>query len=437
MQTLPLPLTTSHPQDREGMQAHVNKPLRFLLYCHDTYGLGHLRRTLALATYFTHMLPDAQVLIVTGSPLAHAFTLPPRVDYVKLPAVTKQPDGTYTSRSLNIDFLALRDLRATLLRETALTYQPDVFLVDHAPQGMQGEVLPTLTMLRARMPHCLRVLGMRDIVDDRDSVRRTWKRTGVYHTLATCYDLLLVYGSQDFYDVAQEYQLPSALPVHYCGYLDHIGAEQPEQLPAIAPSSSEPPLVVVTAGGGGDGFPLLYTYLSGLQTLVNQPMKSIIITGPLMSEGEQHTLHSLAASQPTDSVQIKAFIPDSIALFRSADLVVSMAGYNTTTELLALRQRMLLVPRTTPRLEQYERATRLAQYGLAQFISPVELTPAHLLACVQDTLRSPRPQSVQLEAAGITFQAQRMALDAILHELYYRHQPLQYRASFSMHASML
>ena len=53
---------------------------RFLFYCHDTFGLGHFRRTLSLAKHFTAMLPGAEALIVTGSPLAHAFELPPRVD---------------------------------------------------------------------------------------------------------------------------------------------------------------------------------------------------------------------------------------------------------------------------------------------------------------------------------------------------------------------
>src|SRR5512135_3468595 len=122
--------------------------LRFLLYCHDTYGLGHIRRTLALARHFTRQIPGAEVLIATGSPVAHSFVLPPRVDYVKLPAVTKMNTGDYRARSLNLEFDAIRDLRAAILHETARVYRPDVFLVDHAPQGLKGEALSTLAMLK-------------------------------------------------------------------------------------------------------------------------------------------------------------------------------------------------------------------------------------------------------------------------------------------------
>ncbi len=396
-----------------------DRPLRFLLYCHDTYGLGHLRRTLSLAEYFTRALARSEVLIVTGAPLAHAFTLPPHVDYIKLPAVTKLCNGKYAARNLTADFTTVRDLRATLLRETALAYKPDVFLVDHAPQGMAGEVLPTLFLLQAAMPHCLRVLGLRDIVDSGADVRHTWAQEGVYHTLEYDYDLILVYGTQRFYDIGHEYRLPSSLlpSIKYCGYLDRISpqdmAKQPEQTSSVANASAQP-LIVVTAGGGGDGFPLLSTYLRGLQQMPECLFKSILVTGPLMREDEQQTLQNLAASLPTELVQLKTFIPNSISLFRSADLVVSMAGYNTVVELLELRQRMLLVPRTTPRLEQYERATRLAAAGLAQMIPPDALTPAHLMQCIQQRLHMPSPHTAQFTMAGITFQGQQMALQAIL-----------------------
>jgi predicted glycosyltransferase len=154
--------------------------LRFLLYCHDTFGLGHLRRTLSLAKHFTATLPDAEALIVTGSPLAPAFELPPRVNYIKLPAVTKRSDGTYAAHSFSLEFTAMRDLRAMILRETAQEYHPDVFLVDYAPLGLKREALPTLTFLRTTHPTCLCVLGLRDILDASYLVRQSWTQEGVY-----------------------------------------------------------------------------------------------------------------------------------------------------------------------------------------------------------------------------------------------------------------
>ena len=79
--------------------APPNRPVgdapRILYYCHDTFGLGHLRRTLALATRARRQVPRLSQLIVTGSPAAASFPLPPGCDYVKLPAVVKQGAGEY------------------------------------------------------------------------------------------------------------------------------------------------------------------------------------------------------------------------------------------------------------------------------------------------------------------------------------------------------
>ena len=44
------------------------------MYSHDSYGLGHLRRTLALAEAFVGAKTGTSVLILTGSTVSSAFT---------------------------------------------------------------------------------------------------------------------------------------------------------------------------------------------------------------------------------------------------------------------------------------------------------------------------------------------------------------------------
>ena len=406
-------LQTNIMQDR----VDGNK-LRFLLYCHDTFGLGHLRRAISLATHFIETLPKAEVLIATGSSFAHSFVLPPRVDYVKLPAVTKMSSGGYRARNLNMEFSTIRDLRATILRETARAYRPDVFLVDHAPQGLKGEALSTLAMLKYTQPACIRVLGLRDIVDASNIIQKTWHEEGVYQTLEQDYDLILVYGSKELYDIAEEYRLPASIShkLRYCGYLDRVKDTGQTEDPSRTDSPAQQ-LVVVTAGGGGDGFPLMRDYLLGLQQLAAFPFTNVLLTGPLMDQGEQDDLRKLAAALPADKVRIESFLPDPLPLLRAADLVVAMAGYNTVCELLALKQRMLLVPRTVPRQEQMLRAAMLARHGLAQMLSPDVLTPGSLIEKVQHSLSQPRPDSSQLIDAGISFKGQASARNAILEEI--------------------
>ncbi len=376
--------------------------LRLLFYCHDTFGLGHFRRTLSLAKHFTATLPGAEALIVTGSPLAYAFELPPHVDYIKLPAVTKRSDGTYAAQSLTLEFAAMRDLRAVLLRETAQAYHPDVFLVDHAPLGLKREALPTLTFLRT---------------------------TGVYSILEQAYHLILVYGSQRLFDIVTEYALSPTVAqrVHFCGYLDRLTTAFPQSVAThagprvtdlrreLAPSAER--LVVLTAGGGGDGFPLMHAYLLGLGRLEKPAFTSVLVTGPLMEANELCMLRELAATLPAGTVRLESFLPNPLLLLAAADLVVSMAGYNTVCELLALGQRTLLVPRATPRQEQLVRATLLAERGLVHLLHPEHLTPERLLDLVLHSLVQPRPRAEQLVEPGIVFHGQTMAAQAMLEGL--------------------
>lgn len=407
-----------------GVDIQETGRVRFLLYCHDTFGLGHLRRTISLAEHFTRQMPQAEVLIVTGSPVAHAFIMPSRVDYIKLPAVVKQKDGSYRARDLSMEFSEIRDLRAVILRETAQVYRPDVFLVDHAPHGWKGEALPTLAMLRATRPDCLRVLGLRDIVDSSSIVRKNWAQEGIYHTLEHAFDLILVYGAQQLFDVSAQYALSSTVTrrLRYCGYLNRVNANGSATSQAALPQQDAPSmpadrLVVVTAGGGGDGFPLMSAYLHGLRQLPALPFASVLLTGPLMPAHEQDALRQLASSLPTGAVHIEPFLSDPLPLLKSADLVVAMAGYNTTCELLEMAQRTVIVPRTEPRQEQLIRASLLAEHGLVHMLHPADMTPATLLQSVQQALEQPAPQACQLEQAGITFNGQDMAMQAIVDEM--------------------
>ena len=321
------------------------------------------------------------------------------------------------------------DLRAVLLRETAQAYHPDVFLVDHAPLGLKREALPTLTFLRTTHPTCLCVLGLRDILDASHLVRHSWTQEGVYSILEQAYHLILVYGSQRFFDIVTEYALSPTVAqrVHFCGYLDRLTTAFPQSVAThadprvtdlrreLAPYADR--LVVLTAGGGGDGFPLMHAYLLGLGRLEKPAFTSVLVTGPMMDANELSMLHELAATLPVGTVCIEPFLPNPLPLLAAADLVVSMAGYNTVCELLALRQRALLIPRVTPRQEQLVRATLLAQRGLVHMLHPEHLTPQRLLDLVLHSLVQPRPRAEQLVEAGIVFHGQTMAAHAVLEGL--------------------
>jgi len=193
-----------------------------MFYCHDTYGLGHLRRTLALANHVHVTMPGMSQLIVTGSPSAHSFDLPPGADYVKLPSVTKDADGDYVPRSLSSSFASVRNMRSDILLSAATHFKPDFFIVDHAPAGLDGEALATLHFLRDHRPDTRLIIGLRDIIDEAPKIRRSWSREGIYELLDDVYDMILVYGHRHVYDVVAEYGLSRSAEskTRFVGYLN-------------------------------------------------------------------------------------------------------------------------------------------------------------------------------------------------------------------------
>ncbi len=351
---------------------------RFLLYSHDTYGLGHFRRCGLLASGLAGADPTNEVLIVTGSPMAQAFSLPDRVDTIKLPTATKNDAGAYQPRKLGEGICRLIELRGNLIRSAVEAYRPDVILVDHSPLGMGGELEPTLRFLdRMALPPRL-VLGMRDIVDDASRVERAWQRDGVWDQLEQ-YDDILVYGDPSVVTTAHELGLAQRIRAT----VSHTGYVAPTMPEAIA----ETPVILVTAGGGGDGHVVLRCYLDAVEAGAAADLRSTIVTGPLLSAGRRAEL--MVRAQRLPSVEVIEFSHRMRSLVASAAGVVSMAGYNTVVEELAVGVPSLLVPRRRPRIEQHIRATRLAAVTHLTHCPVEELSPDR----VEEFITACRPGS--------------------------------------------
>lgn len=338
---------------------------RYLLYSHDSYGLGHFRRCSLIAAGLVAADPDNEVLIVTGSPRAQSFPLPERVDTIKLPTATKDDRGAYQPRKLGGSIDRLVRMRAGVVKAAYEAFEPDTIVVDHAPTGMCNELLPLFSLIDAagrRRPRL--VLGLRDIIDDAALVARDWDRTGMWEKIAR-YDDIVVYGDPTVTTTAHELGLARRGParVRHVGY---IASAMPEPV-------SQEPYLLVTTGGGGDGHTLLRQVFDAVERGATRDLRTVVVTGPLLSSSRRAELTLRAAHEP--SLEVIEFTDQMRSLVASATAVISMAGYNTVVEELAAGVPALLVPRRAPRLEQHVRATRMAAVTHLEHCEPAELTP--------------------------------------------------------------
>ncbi len=367
------------------------KPLyNILMYSHDTYGLGHIRRTMSIAGHLR--ASDVNVLILTGSPIAGRFPFPENVDFVRIPGMIKQTNDEYRSLSIRIDPEHALNIRKAIIGATTRTFRPDLFIVDKEPLGLKKEVLPTLQWLKEHSPATRTVLGLRDIMDDRETVRADWRHKDVYRHLEELYSEIWVYGRQEIYDAAEEYALPPAIrsKLHFTGYLPRrvaSGKAAAKTRKKFCVGRGEW-MIVVTAGGGGDGYAMMETYLAMHEEKEMNGIRSVLITGPFMPRQQRR---QLARRARPFRVKVVPFYPRMEEVFAAADLVVSMGGYNTVCEILSQKTPFLIIPRETPRREQLLRATAFRRQGLVDFLPWPELGVDSLHARIMPMLeRLPR-----------------------------------------------
>lgn len=353
---------------------------RVLLYAHDTYGLGHLRRNLAIAEHLLAIRPELQIVLMTGSSVAERFAAPRGLTVVHLPPVVKVGNEDYRPRDPRWDFDLIRRTRSAIMVDTARRFQPDVFLVDHAPQGMKGELLPVYEALRTASSTTRIVLGLRDVLDEPGKVRATWLEQGAYATLERVFDRILVYGSAHLFDVAVSYGLSDdvAAKLTYCDYLGRRVARS-------ATNASGEPFVLGVAGGGGDGAAVLAATLRACSALA---IPSLIVTGPLMGDDDRRIIVEQASVDP--GATVTEFIADLGDTMRRASAVVTMGGYNSLCELVASGTPTIVMPRTEPRREQAIRAELFRELGVLTVVTPGPDVDRRLADALREALRTGR-----------------------------------------------
>jgi predicted glycosyltransferase len=348
-----------------SVMPHAGRRGRVLLYSHDTFGLGHLRRSRAIANALVARCPGVSVVIISGSPVIGNFEFGSGVDYVRIPGVTKLPDGRYRSLNLNLSIEEAVRLREGLILQTAECFRPDVFLVDKEPTGFRGEILPALDLLSK--VDCRLILGIRDVMDEPALLVPEWERKGATEALERYYDEVWVYGLKDIYEPLASLHLPRGVEdrITYTGYLRRdLPRESSLSRP---PRITRGPFNLVTAGGGGDGEDLIDWVISAYEHDPSIEIPSLIVLGPFLSQDRRPAFLERIARHP--KLDVLAFDTKLELLMEKATAVVAMGGYNTFCEILSLDKPALVVPRTRPRLEQHIRAVEAERLGLVGMLS--------------------------------------------------------------------
>ncbi|MGO1440601.1 MAG: glycosyltransferase family protein [Brevibacterium yomogidense] len=370
--------------------------LRVVLYSHDSVGLGHTRRNLAIAEALAAGMPEAtgrpvSGLIISGASDAAQFPLPDGWDWLLVPGITKDSKGkgagsstdavptgsagrdhghrafsSYVPRKLDVAPQRVRGLRSSVITGALLTFRPHLVVVDRHPFGADGELDEPLTEFRAQKPEARIVLGLREVLDDPVTAMREWEHVGV-DRVADLYDELWVYGDRSVHDTIATGEIPPQL-VHKTRFTGLLAADRPARADVDLPQN---PFVVTMVGGGGDG-----AALAGAAATAPLPdgVEHLLVTGPQMPAADRMAVHSAAVAAGSRT-RVVTTVPDGLACIRTADALIGMGGYNTVAEALATDTPMLVCPRVEPRTEQLIRARGLGTQGSLDWCTPARLSP--------------------------------------------------------------
>ncbi|GAB3546386.1 glycosyltransferase family protein [Arthrobacter tumbae] len=370
--------------------------LRVVLYSHDSQGLGHTRRNLALAHALTGSFRRAgrtvSGVLVTGVAAATRFEAPEGWDWVVVPGIVKGMSG-YEPRHLTIRQQDVITLRSSLIAAVLNDFHPHLVVVDRHPFGVEHELADGLEQLRRKRPSCRIVLGLREVLDQPSAARREWDALDLDQVERT-FDEFWVYGDPAVHDPVHSGEIPGSLAhlVRHTGYLS-LGRPVRRRT-----GTTGVPFVVTMAGGGSDG---LGVTLTAARAELPPGVEHLIVTGPQMPKSDRAQVEAAAGA----GTSVVGSVRDALAEIQSAAAVVAMGGYNTVCEIMSTTTPALIVPRVHPRREQLIRARGLARHQLLDFCHPDEFTPDTLSTWWQHVAGQEVPRDgVNLDGLATTFE---------------------------------
>jgi len=353
--------------------------MRLLIYSQDGLGLGHFKRTTNIAEAVLARSPESVVLTMADSAATYLVSPIRGMDYEKLPTIVKRgrsssSPASWEPATLPMDIKDVLRMREVQMLEICRTFEPTAILVDHMPVGALGELKPLLDHAVGMKNRPRLLLGIRDILDAPDVIRPAWDESGAYEYLSH-YDGVLIYGCRDIYDAEDMYDLGAhAKKVSYCNYVVSPGNGRVRR----PLDSDDPPVVLVMGGGGADVFPIADAFLDALPSVRTETdMTAVILTGPNMSPADRQKLTERAKGYPVN-VHIQTSSSDVGSILDTADVVVTMAGYNSLCEIMERHKKALVVPRSGPSFEQRMRGELLCKRGLIRMLDPDDLNGQRL-----------------------------------------------------------
>ena len=377
---------------------------KVIFYCQYLSGMGHLVRSSEIVQ---SLAKSFQVYFIIGGPKIYGFELPKRVEVIRLPALWLEK-GKFTVGDSPFSVEEVKEARKNMLIAECDRIKPDCLITEFFPFGRHKllfELIPLVEHIRTTSPTTKIVSSLRDVIGKESDSEEEKK---ICYLMNRYFDLLLFHADtrfQTFSDSFARYKEIAAEVVHtgFVTQLPKFTSTNANELWREA--SLDTVKIVASIGGGRIGYEVLET-LIGASAILSQKLSHVIkiFTGSFMSADKVAELKKLASDR--DNIQIETYTPQLLDYMQTADLSVSLGGYNTTMNILSTGVRAIVVPigHEFQDKEQLHRAQKLEQLGIVNSIHPQDLSPLNLSEKIINCLhkKSSKLQKFDLKGAENT-----------------------------------
>ncbi len=363
--------------------------MKILWYVQNVIGIGHVIRSLKICREFI----DAQITFLIGG---QHFDLPkyPNINIVYLPGIMMNETFTDifpcdTTKTMDVTW----NNRRSVLRNLLCSSSYDLIVTEIFPFGrssVRWEVLDLLKYNRLKPKPAKVVCSLRDVLFLEHADKDYPKYMKSYAN--DLYDLILVHADKQFDQFKEQVSFAHELvvPVVYTGYVVNK---------MIDHSKTDIPSVCVNIGSGSVCVDLIFKSILASISLYPEFQHELhVYLGPYLSTEYRQQIVEL--SKNFNHIRINEFDPDFCSILKQFHLSISLAGYNTTLELLAAGIPGIVYPFYSNH-EQVERLSKLNTHNQLTVIAENELTVENLTKLMRERLSSNQEYTSRIDLSGI------------------------------------
>lgn len=350
---------------------------KIMFYCQYLSGMGHLVRSTEIVR---NLVKHFQVYFINGGPEIAGFEMPPQVELIRLPALWLE-EGKFTVGD-NQSVEEVKETRKNLLISQFNKIKPDCLITEFFPFGRHKlffELIPFVEHIKATSPTTKIICSLRDVIGKESEPE---EEEIICDLMNRYFDLLLFHADSNFQQFSESFTRHKDIKseIIYTGFVTQSPTNHTNDASQLwGDVNSETAKILVSVGGGRIGYELLERVIAASPILAKEiPHFIKIFTGPFMPEEKVQQLRQLAGDRR--NIQIETYTFQLLEYMKTADIALSLSGYNTIMNILSTGVRAIVVPigHEKQDQEQLMRTQKLEKLGIVDCILPQNLTVSHL-----------------------------------------------------------